>query len=325
MSVKLSVPTHLLSRPEIAEAVQSLILVLGGREVPARQAAPAAKQPPKLQAPTEQSVAPAEARRPAPTAVPLGAPAVELDDAPSPVDMSLEAFFDGLPVNSQRFLGILQEKGVVKVEEMVDRLGLKNAKAVGGITGAIGRWGPVRGVDLPYERFILDGVRAWKWTGPVMARGIPPAEKPTRKAAAKKAPRRASKPAVKAAAAPSAKPAPARSDASATVDDMLANLSPKALRLAEVLRERGRLGRGEAASAAGADNVSEVSDLIREINASAKHLGQSLASDNLDLKGNVTYSWLGLKAPAPKPAEVASDTTDTVVSKGGLIRRRRKV
>lgn len=323
MSVKLSVPTHLLSRPEVAEAVQTLILVLGGRDAPSKQAVDTPARSKAVLPPIQPPDAPPEPRRAAPTAVPQGVPAVAEDEPAlsesEPEGMSLETFFDGLPLNSQRFLAILQEKGVVKVDEMVERLGLKNAKAVGGITGAIGRWGPVRGVKLPYERFILDGVRAWRWTGPAMARGIPPSDKPARKAAppaAKKAPRRARKPAAQ------------KTDAlPTTIDGMLANLGPKALRLAEVLRKRGTLARSEAAAAAGAEHVSEVTGLIREINATAKHLGQKLALDDLDVKGGISYRWLGLQAPEPKPEEAPGDTdlsTATIVSKGGLIRRRRK-
>jgi len=44
-------------------------------------------------------------------------------------------------------------------------LGLSVPKAMGGITGSIGRWAPVRGIKVPYEAITVEGERAWKWIG----------------------------------------------------------------------------------------------------------------------------------------------------------------
>lgn len=290
MSVKLSVPTHLLAQPEVAEAVQRLILVLGGRSVSAAPSAPAS-------APRAQRVVQAPA---APAVV--AAPPAKAKRRPQP-KMTLNEFVDGLPGNSKKFLAIVHGLRVVKVSEMVRRLGLTNAKAVGGITGAIGRWGPARGVELPYERFILDGERAWRWIGPTAGLNLPAVPDAQ-------------------TAAPST-PAPVVSS-EPTVNDLLAQVSPAARRLAKALQAQSKLSAAEAAEAAQVKGAVALRKVVKELNAVAKPLGQRLVSDDLDVKGGVSYTWNGLQPVAPKVEPATPDDSIEEKGKGGLIRRRRR-
>lgn len=298
MSVKLSVPTHLLSQPEIAQAVQRLILVLGGRTEPQERPVPTTQSAPvRVVAPEPVATRPAAALAPPTT-------------NQQPV-MSLAEFIESLPDNSKRFLAVVHGLKVVKVNEMVRRLGVKNAKAVGGITGAIGRWGPARGVTLPYERFILDGERAWRWIGPTTGLRLPPV------------------PDVQDAppALPILPPEPV-APAEPTVVGLLSQVSPAARRFAKALQSQSVLSVTAAAEAAQVQGMGALRTLAAELNAVAKPFDQRLVRDDLDVKGNITYCWQGLQdKPAPKPAETLMSTADAVADKpkqGGLIRRRRR-
>lgn len=363
MSVKLSVPAHLLVRPDVSQAVQALILALGGKSAAARQMASRAAS---AQPTPAKAASPTKARRAKP------------ESSPAPQKMSLEEFVASLPENSRRFIEIVRERGVIKASEMVRLLGLKNAKAVGGITGAIGRWGPARGVELPYERITLEGERAWRWlTGDAgerrEARTVPaapvtpisfplPAPAPRRRrskksektekatksekaaqtektakaakaAKAEKAEKAASKAPSQTAATDEAA-AQTTSGAPTTVDGILDTLSPTARRLAVALREAGTLDGTQAATTAGVA-IGDLRDLLKEINGAASHLDQRLALDDLDVTGNVTYKWLGLQAKAPKKAPTTAEklaekakeedeNAEVSVAPGGLIRRRRR-
>ena len=83
--------------------------------------------------------------------------------APPVKPPTLDEFIAGLPARSRRFLELVRERGIATASEIVAELDLSSTKAVGGITGAIGRWGPRRGVTLPYEALNLNGERAWRW------------------------------------------------------------------------------------------------------------------------------------------------------------------
>lgn len=322
MSVKLSVPAELLVRPDVSQAVQALILALGGREKRAVKAAPRPV---------------AKARRPATPPTPLPAPTRA---APTTEKMTLDEFVSSLPANSRRFIEIVKERGVIKASEMVPLLGLKNAKAVGGITGAIGRWGPARGVELPYERITLEGERAWRWLTdengkrrevrtapavPVTPISFPlPAPAPRRTRKSSKATKSATKPQKKARKAKAAPAAAAEKPT--TVDGILDSLAPKPRALADALKAGGSLDSASALSAAGLTAIGQLNAMIREINKAASHLGQKLVSDDLDLTGSVSYRWLGLQPVAPPVEETASpdESGDDYVARGGLIRRRRR-
>lgn len=161
MSIKVTVPRSRLSERPVAEAMARLLLALG--QTGAEVAAPRPRVRPKA--------APA-----APTA---------------PAGPSLLEFVEGMPSNTRRFMQLLQRHGRVTVSEVVAFLGLSTPKAVGGITGAIARWAPVRGLAMPFEAIKLDGERAWRWIAtdaPDLGDPGPGVQAATPPAAAKPAP-----------------------------------------------------------------------------------------------------------------------------------------
>jgi hypothetical protein len=71
-----------------------------------------------------------------------------------------------LPENSRRFLELLEKQGQLTVHEAVEKLNLPGPKAMGGLTGAMARWAPKQGIEIPYEaREGADGTRYWVWKG----------------------------------------------------------------------------------------------------------------------------------------------------------------
>ena len=74
-------------------------------------------------------------------------------------------FVANLPERSRQFLALVKSRGAVTISEAMDALDVSVPKAMGGITGSIGRWAPARGIDVPYENVTVDGERAWTWRG----------------------------------------------------------------------------------------------------------------------------------------------------------------
>lgn len=74
-------------------------------------------------------------------------------------------FEAGLPADARRFLALVRSRGTVALGEAMDALTIDRPKAIGGITGPIGRWAPVKGVQVPYAATTVDGERAWTWIG----------------------------------------------------------------------------------------------------------------------------------------------------------------
>lgn len=137
---------------------------------PARTTAPPPAAAPPAPAPVRAvapALAPVRTTAPAPAPVRTTAPAAAAP--PEPVELSLgeryHAFVRNLPPRSQEFLKLVEERGTVTISEVMRALGLHLPKAMGGITGSIGRWAPVKKVPLPYEQLEKDGERAWRWTG----------------------------------------------------------------------------------------------------------------------------------------------------------------
>lgn len=73
-------------------------------------------------------------------------------------------YVESLPETSRTFLRLLEERGRLTVEEAVDLLGFETPKAMGGLTGAMARWAPKQGVELPFTASKDDnGQRCWLW------------------------------------------------------------------------------------------------------------------------------------------------------------------
>ena len=135
MSIQISIPTEALADRDVSAALRALLTALSGVALGV-EVSP--------QATVRSMAAPVAPQR-------------------TQKSMTYTDFVAALPLRSQRFLDLVRSRGVVRVSEVVETMGLKSAKAVGGITGAIGRWGPERGVSLPYEAITLAGERAWRW------------------------------------------------------------------------------------------------------------------------------------------------------------------
>lgn len=139
------------------------IAVTGGfvasvlREVDAALAA----RPTPLPAPPRPAVA-----SPAPIEGAPPRPAVSAErEAEDPARLRWLDFVAGLPDDSRRFLALVRSRGTVALGDVMDALSIEAPKRIGGITGAIGRWAPVKGVPVPYEATSVDGERAWRWIG----------------------------------------------------------------------------------------------------------------------------------------------------------------
>jgi hypothetical protein len=185
-TIQIEIPLDALSRANVARALADLTLALGGHAVGA--AAPAAPAP-KVEKPTvvaapvdveaavkadkpAKSDKPAKAAKPAKPAKPAKARPATGKTAPRPeleglsVEARWDAYFKELPLNSQRFLDLLKEKGRLTLPEAVVQLQLDNPKAMGGLTGAMARWAPKQGVKVPYDTLQdTNGTRYWVWKG----------------------------------------------------------------------------------------------------------------------------------------------------------------
>jgi hypothetical protein len=151
MSIQIEVPLDALKRPSVAQALSDLMLLLGGQSAAPRQSTTAATPP-------------ATRRRRAPA---------KKAAAPEPViDTSVDAktrwrqFVATRPERTRRFLTLLEQHGQLSVDQAVEYLNLPGPKAMGGLTGALRRWAPRKGVDLPFKAIQnAQGQRCWVWEG----------------------------------------------------------------------------------------------------------------------------------------------------------------
>ncbi|MEZ4465473.1 MAG: hypothetical protein R3F60_21995 [bacterium] len=137
MSLQIEVPLHMLQSPAVARSVAELMRALAGDAIATGPA-------------SEPSVA---------------APRAAAGRA-APVPEAWNRYLAALPEPSRRFLQLLEQRGQITVDEAVELLDLPGPKAMGGLTGAMRRWAPKKGVELPFTA-ITDNRRrrAWVWTG----------------------------------------------------------------------------------------------------------------------------------------------------------------
>ncbi|MCA9563621.1 MAG: hypothetical protein KC561_09035 [Myxococcales bacterium] len=140
MAINITVPLEALDSERVATALANLVLAPG-----------------KVETETVVDKSKKTRRRAAPKPVPL-------DDGRS-ADERWEDFYGALPDRSQKFLDLVKAKGELTISEAMSQLDVDIPKAMGGITGSIGRWAPVKGVEVPYEAaFDSKGERVWRWT-----------------------------------------------------------------------------------------------------------------------------------------------------------------
>lgn len=152
MAVKLSIDLEALQDPTVAQALADLMAALG----------PEASQAVRSATPVTLSVPPAPVVSHPVTVIPTAAPAAP---ATVTVAQAYVEFVEGLAEKPRMFLELLRHRGRLRIDEAMAALGIDQPKAIGGITGAIGRWAPARGIPVPYAPIRIDGKRAWKWTG----------------------------------------------------------------------------------------------------------------------------------------------------------------
>lgn len=285
MSINLTVPTELLTRPEVAQAVTALINALAGRATRA--------------AATPTAPAPA-ARREAPAAAATAAAPAKPERT-----LSYDDFYAGLPARSQAFLDLVRDRGVVRVGEVVEALGLPGPKAVGGITGAIGRWGPARGVTLPYEAITLAGERAWRWIADGKPAPLPSARELGAQVLAK--------------------------DESDPIDALLDALPDVPQRLLELIREKGQVPVPDVLNTLGLAKAQALSSHLRVIANKATQLGLAVPYERTTSPtGESGFRWLAGRAGGQvlpfKDREPESESDDDGARPdlaGAGVRRRR--
>jgi outer membrane biosynthesis protein TonB len=133
----------------------------GGRPPKAKPAVAAAPAPAAVEAPAKRKggrppkAKPVVAAAPAPAAAASGSGGEKWRN-----------YVANLPENSRRFLELLEKQGQLTVNEAVEKLNLPGPKAMGGLTGAMARWAPKQGIQIPYEaKEAADGTRYWVWKG----------------------------------------------------------------------------------------------------------------------------------------------------------------
>ncbi len=264
MTVTLSLDLEHLQNPAVAQALRRLVMQLAEVHRPAA-----------IEAPARAIVA---------------APAARTEARATP-STSYAEFEAGLNGRTRRFLQLLRERGTLTLREVMSSLDIDSPKAVGGITGAIGRWAPVRGLALPYEVIDIGGERAWRWTGPAEVVTDEPvaakASRTTRAPSAATAARRAV--AVQAPAAPP--------DPEALRGQLVASLSDQPRRFMELLRDKRRATVAEVLDHLGLARARGLSPVVEAVNAAAKKLGLELAYDtSVSATGDRVFLWPGTPA-----------------------------
>jgi len=144
MSIQIEVPFDALKHPEVARALADLMGHLGSYMRDGAAASPSA--PVRRRPRARRGAAP--------------------DLSHLPPNERWSRYVEGLPEASRRFLDLLETRGTLTIAEAVSELGLATPKAMGGLTGAMARWAPKQGVELPFiASKTTSGERCWVWRG----------------------------------------------------------------------------------------------------------------------------------------------------------------
>ncbi len=271
MSVSIRIPLAAVADPAVAAAVEALFAALGATSR-AGEAVGAPAAPP---------VAASTAR-------------------PAPLDPDTEArwarFLGALPPRSQRFLELVESRGIVGIAEAMSVLDVGQGKAMGGVTGSIARWAPEYDVTVPFEAVRgPDGKRAWRWIG-LGREPAPPM--PVRKQRRRRAPsagRRVAPvapPPVERAAAP---------DPSERIAALKADLEGPAASFLTLLEARGVLSQGEALAHFGLARAQGLRAALGPIEEAAERHGLSdLLTTDVTPTGDRSWRW-GPEREAQRP------------------------
>ncbi|MCB9536717.1 MAG: hypothetical protein H6704_10740 [Myxococcales bacterium] len=278
MGITFDIDLETLRQPSVAAAVadlmQALSVALGGatapapaaRVVEAAPAAPARPAPPKAKAPKPAAPAPA----PAPRAASSGPDPAEIKP------MSFEDFVAALPLRSQRFLNLVQREETVTRSRAIDALELSSGKQLGGVTGAIAKWAPRRGLEIPYETITLNGERAWRWTGPKDASQAAPASAP---APIRRRPAR------------DVAPPEDRVLRAADIDSFLDALPEQAARFMRALRKQGSMDTQQALELFGFERSRQLGAVLEPIKRIGRDLGIERPFEDERTPEGKRYRW----------------------------------
>ena len=163
MGITIEVSIEALRRSEVHGALVALMSHLGGHGHGHGDGARAGRAPTPIRVPVvlgglSHSAPAGRARRRGQRARP--------DLGHLPPNERWRRYVEGLPDASRHFVTLLEERGRLTVEQAVSALGLETPKAMGGLTGAMARWAPRQGVELPFEAGKdANGARCWTWLG----------------------------------------------------------------------------------------------------------------------------------------------------------------
>lgn len=164
MSIQIEVPFEAMVKPGVAEALSALMRSLaeaGDDAQPSQSGALSAYA--AVRPGAAHSEQPRKARKPRPRRT---STSQQADLSHLPQQERWETYLQEVPEATRQFVQLLEEKGELTVEEAVEALNLASPKAMGGLTGAMRRWAPQRGITLPFEkRQRPDGSRYWIWLG----------------------------------------------------------------------------------------------------------------------------------------------------------------
>ena len=349
MAVTIQIDMERLNEPAVAKALANLLLAMGGvatsqalrqpAEAPAAAPAEATPQAAPAEAPTPRATE--KAAKPAAKAAPKAAPKARSTkaeakpaasagtDAKDDGDLAqrYRDFVANLPSRSRKFLELVKRKGVVTIEDAMNELDISVPKAMGGITGSIGRWAPVRGVPVPYEATTRDGERIWRWIGsPIDGDDAAPAPAPKaepkkaaksrgKKGSTKKASGSKSRSTAKASA-----PATGGGDASARYREFVSNLPERSQKFIELVRERGTLTIGDAMDALGIDVPKAMGGITGSIGRWAPVRGVPVPYKATSIEGERAWEWVGGPGTeggaSPKAEAPAEVTPATATSEG---------
>lgn len=311
-----------LEDPKVAQAAASLMLALGkqGGPVPVVEAsAPQPAAPAPAPAPAKAQPKPAAKAAAAPKPKPKPQ---RRKPAPSTGD-PLQDLLAVVPERSRTFIDLVRTRGVLSIDEAMSELGISVPKAMGGITGSIGRWAPARGLTIPYEATMTeDGRRAWRWVGfEQQQSGKAPRARKSSKAGGrgKKSSGRGKRskesseggstgsPPREVAAVDAGTSKPSGAVEAARVEALLEAVPDSSRRFMEVLREKGRLSMPEVLEIFGLARAKAVGGILEPLLRVAREHGiERPFESDATATGEKIYLWPGQVLEASTPRQVAA-------------------